>query len=108
MSDKAELSMYEGLITTHAIRRYRYDVDIPETDLAKMFFAATRAPSGNNAQPFRFIVLRRTPEAAEARSLLGLAFRSRWKRKSADEGYRHAFVGGPLPARPTPAERPQR
>lgn len=71
-------SLYEGLITTRTIRRYRPD-DVPEEDLAKMLFAATRGPSGHNTQPFRFLVLRRTPDAAEARALLGEGFREAWR-----------------------------
>ena len=43
MSD--ELGMYEGIITTRNIRRYRYDEPIPPEALNKMFFAATRGPS---------------------------------------------------------------
>jgi nitroreductase len=85
MSD--ELGMYEGIITTRNIRRYRYDEPIPPEALNKMFFAATRGPSGNNSQPFRFMVLRDGPRAREARALLGVAFRARWGRKGSDEGY---------------------
>ena len=55
------LHLYDGIVTTRAIRRYQPD-DIPEADLSKMLFAATRGPSGHNTQPFRFLVLRRTPE----------------------------------------------
>jgi nitroreductase len=101
----ATLTMYDGITTTRAIRRFQYDVDIPEADLAKIFFAASRAPSGNNSQPFRFVVLRRTPEAMEARKLLGVAFRSRWRRKSADEGYSENSDSPAVPAPPTPRER---
>jgi nitroreductase len=86
MSDE-QLSMYDGIVTTRAIRRYRYDKPIPPEDLNKMFFAATRAPSGNNSQPFRFMVLRDGPRAREARALLGVAFRARWGKKGSDEGY---------------------
>lgn len=71
-------SLYDGLLTTRAIRRYRAD-DVPEDDLAKLLFAATRGPSGHNTQPFRFLVLRRTPDAAEARALLGAGFRTAWE-----------------------------
>lgn len=70
-------SLFEGLTTTRAIRRYRDD-DIPEADLARMFFAATRAPSGHNRQPFRFLVVRRTPEMAEVRSLLTRGYQQAW------------------------------
>lgn len=69
--------LYDGLITTRAIRRYLPD-DIPEDDLNAMLFAATRGPSGHNTQPFRFLVLRRTPEAATARALLAEGFVRAW------------------------------
>jgi nitroreductase len=72
-----ELSLYDGIITTRAIRRYRPD-DIPVADLNDIMFAATRGPSGHNTQPFRFLVLRKTPEAAEARRLLGVGFVQAW------------------------------
>lgn len=71
------VDLYEGLVTTRAIRRYTVD-DIPEADLNDILFAATRGPSGHNTQPFRFLILRRTPEAAEARALLGEGFRTAW------------------------------
>ncbi|MEY2469134.1 MAG: hypothetical protein QOF21_1832 [Actinomycetota bacterium] len=72
-----EPSLYEGLITTRAIRRYLPD-DIPTDDLNAILFAATRGPSGHNTQPFRFLVLRRTPEAAEARKLIARCFAEMW------------------------------
>ena len=62
--------LLEGLTTTRAIRRFRPD-PIPEADLATMLFAATRAPTGSNRQPFRFLVLRDGPVATEAKALLG-------------------------------------
>jgi nitroreductase len=76
----------EVVTTTRAIRRYRPD-PIPDEDLAAMFFAATRAPSGSNSQPFRFIVLRDGPVASEARVVLGEAFRRMWGRKRRNDGY---------------------
>jgi nitroreductase len=77
MSTSDAPDLYEGLVTTRAIRRYRPD-DVPEDDLCKMLFAATRGPSGHNTQPFRFLVLRRNEEAAEARRILGEGFRIAW------------------------------
>jgi nitroreductase len=76
----------EVVTTTRAIRRYRPD-PIPDEDLAAMFFAATRAPSGSNRQPFRFIVLRDGPVATEARVVIGEAFRRMWGRKRTDDRY---------------------
>ena len=80
------VSLLEGLATTRAIRRYRPD-PIPDDDLAKILFAATRAPSGSNRQPFRFVVLRDGPRAKQAKTLLGQAFRAGWDAKRRSDGY---------------------
>ena len=76
------VGLLEGMATTRAIRRYRPD-PIPDADLATMFFHATRAPSGSNTQPFRFLVLRHGPRAVRARALLGSSFREQWAAKRA-------------------------
>lgn len=75
-----------GLATTRAIRRYR-DEPIPEHDLSQILWHATRAPSGSNRQPFRFLVLRDGPGATEARALLGSSFRRLWAAKRRNDGY---------------------
>jgi nitroreductase len=80
------LSFFDVVTTARAIRRYRAD-PIPEADLAKILFAATRAPSGSNRQPFRFLVLRDGEKATAARHLLGESFRSLWSAKRAGDGY---------------------
>jgi nitroreductase len=79
-------SLYDGLCTTRAIRRYRPEA-IPATDLSKILFAATRAPSGSNRQPFRFVVLRDGPKAREAKALLARAARQLWAWKRRDDKY---------------------
>jgi nitroreductase len=81
-----DISLLEGMATTRAIRRFRSD-PIPEADLATMFWLASRAPSGSNRQPFRFVVLRDGPAAREARGLLGQAFRAEWATKRSADGY---------------------
>ena len=86
MTAGPEVGLLEGLATTRAIRRFRAD-PVSEEDLAAIFFGATRAPSGSNRQPFRFLVLRDGPRAQEARSLLGGAFREAWAVKAAADGY---------------------
>jgi nitroreductase len=48
---------------------------------------ATRAPSGSNRQGFRFVVLRDGPRAAQAKALLGTAFRAGWAAKVEADGY---------------------
>lgn len=74
------------LATTRTIRRYT-DEEIPEPDLAKILWAASRAPSGSNRQPFRFIVLRDSIVARQAKALLGEAFRRGWSSKRSADGY---------------------
>ena len=81
-----DIPLLEGIATTRAIRRFRPD-PIPEADLATMFWHASRAPSGSNRQPFRFLVLRDGPRAREARKVLGEAFRAEWATKRAADGY---------------------
>jgi nitroreductase len=81
-----EVSLYEGLLTTRAIRRYT-DEPVPDEVLRDMLFAATRAPSGSNRQPFRFIVLTDGPVAAEAKRLIGAGARKFWADKRAADGY---------------------
>lgn len=81
------VSLAEGLVTTRAIRRFRPD-PVSDEDLAAVLFAASRAPSGSNRQPFRFLVLRDGPRAPQAKALLGGAFRSEWAKKVEADGYR--------------------
>jgi nitroreductase len=80
------VGLYEGLLTTRAIRRYR-DEPIPNGDLRDILFAATRAPSGSNRQPFRFIVLDNGPIALQAKRLIGTGARRFWDAKRAADGY---------------------
>jgi nitroreductase len=80
------VDFFDVVTTTRAIRRYRPE-PIPDDDLARLMFAATRAPSGSNRQPFRFLVLRDGPSATVARRVLGESFRSMWAAKRAAEGY---------------------
>jgi nitroreductase len=84
--DDAHVGLYEGLLTTRAIRRYR-DEPIPPETLRDILFAATRAPSGSNRQPFRFIVLTDGPVAAEAKRIIGRSAREFWETKRATDGY---------------------
>ena len=80
------MDLLEGIATTRAIRRYRPD-PIPDDDLAAILWHATRAPSGSNRQPARFVVLRDGPTAVEAKALLGEAFRAGWSAKRDAHGF---------------------
>ncbi len=80
------MELLEALATTRSIRRYR-DEPIPDEVMAAIMFSATRAPSGSNRQPFRFIVLRNSPQAAQAKSLIANAAREMWAAKRTNEKY---------------------
>jgi nitroreductase len=80
------VGLLEGLTTTRSIRRYR-DEPVPTEVLRTILFAASRAPSGSNRQPFRFIVLTDGPNAREAKRLIGEAARAMWSDKRRSDGY---------------------
>ncbi len=79
-------SLLDTIATTRAIRRYT-DEPVADSDLARMLFAATRAPSGSNRQPFRFVVLTDGPNATTAKSMIGAVAREFWAAKRAADGY---------------------
>jgi nitroreductase len=80
------IGLLEGIASTRAIRRYRNE-PVPTDALSTMMFAATRAPSGSNRQPFRFLVLRDGPKAVEAKRLIGESGRRIWGGKRTADGY---------------------
>lgn len=80
------IGLLEGLTTTRSIRRYRDEAVTPEA-LRAILFAATRAPSGSNRQPFRMLVLTNGPNAREAKRLIGVSARRAWKSKRRSDGY---------------------
>jgi nitroreductase len=82
-----ELGAAAVLATTRTIRRYRPD-PVTDADLSAILFAATRAPSGSNRQPGRFVVLRDGSQADAAKALLGQTFRAGWSAKQEADGYR--------------------
>ncbi len=85
-SQENSIGLLEGISSTRAIRRYRAE-PVPTDALNTMVFAATRAPSGSNRQPFRFLVLRDGPKALETKRLIGESARSIWGGKRATDGY---------------------
>lgn len=80
------IGLLEGLATTRAIRRYR-DEPVPDSALRDMLFAATRAPSGSNRQPFRFVVLNQGDRADAAKAMIGESARALWDAKRQNDGY---------------------
>ncbi len=69
----------EALFTQRAIRRLKPD-DIPEDVLETILLAASRAPSGGNLQPWRFVVVR---DAGLRGSLADLYVEAWWHRRRA-------------------------
>jgi nitroreductase len=80
------VGLVEGLCTTRAIRRYR-DEPVPDHVLRDIMFAATRAPSGSNRQPFRFVVLTDSPVAQQAKQLIATSAQQVWNAKRERDGY---------------------
>jgi nitroreductase len=80
------VGLLEGLVTTRSIRRYT-DEPVPTDALRAMVFAATRAPSGSNRQPFRFVVLTDSPVAVQAKCLIGDSARALWGDKRENDRY---------------------
>jgi nitroreductase len=80
------VGLLEGICTTRAIRRYRHE-PVPTEALRAIMFAASRAPSGSNRQPFRFVVLTDGPKAHQAKALIGSAARRIWGNKRSTDGY---------------------
>lgn len=82
----SDVSLVDGLSSTRAIRRYT-DEEVPDPVLRDVLFAATRAPSGSNRQPFRFLVLRHGPLAVTAKTLIAEGARAVWSAKQERDGY---------------------
>ena len=80
------VGLLEGLTTTRAIRRY-LDEPVPDDVLRDIMFAATRAPSGSNRQPFRFIVLTDSDKALQAKTLIATGAQKLWNHKRTTDGY---------------------
>ena len=65
------MSLREAMFTLRAMRRLRPD-PVPEEELRFLVEAATQAPSGENTQPWAFIIVR----DAAPRRRIGEAYRA--------------------------------
>lgn len=64
--NEIEVGLYEGLMTTRAIRRFTNE-PVGDADIERCLAAAVQAPSGGNIQPYQFLVV----TDRERRSALG-------------------------------------
>src|SRR5438874_6669429 len=69
------MDVFEAINTTRAMRRLDPDRDVSDADLLTIIEAATKAPSGGNSQPVRWLVVRDT----ERRRRLGEIYRECWQ-----------------------------
>jgi len=90
----ADVDLLTGLATTRSIRRYHPD-PIPNDVLSSILWSASRAPSGSNRQPFRFLVLTDGVNARRAKAVLGESFRSGWRSKRTSDGFDTGSGGDP-------------
>ena len=87
----SEPTLYEAMRTLRAVRRLRSDPVPPET-LHRALEAATCAPTGGNAQPWRAIVVRERGLVAQ----LGTLYAERWAAYSA--GHKQLLRSAPADA----------
>ena len=80
------VGLLEGLCSTRAIRRYQ-DEPIPDHVLRDILFAATRAPSGSNRQPYRFVVLTDSERARAAKQMIADVAQRGWAAKRKNDSY---------------------
>lgn len=83
------IGLMEGMATTRAIRRYLPE-PVPDDVLRDIMFAATRAPTGSNRQPFRFMVFTDSDRSREVKSLIARGAQTLWEQKRTADGYDNA------------------
>jgi nitroreductase len=69
------MDLYEGLMTTRAMRRFS-DEPVTEDEVERILAAAVQAPSGGNIQPYQFVVV----TDASKREALGQIYRRAYDR----------------------------
>ena len=90
------VDLYEGLMTTRAMRRFT-DEPVAEDDIRACLRAAVQAPSGGNIQPYQFLVV----TDPDLRRAIGAVYLRAWER------YEPAVAKVTPPARDEDAARRQ-
>ena len=75
MREQSRIGLFEAIYSTRALRRLKPD-PIPDEVLFQVFDAAIRAPSGGNAQDWRFVVIR----DPTVKAAIGGWFQEAWQR----------------------------
>lgn len=75
MRHEPQIGLFSAIYSTRALRRLKPD-PAPDEVLFQVFDAAIRAPSGGNAQDWRFVVIR----DAAVKAAIGGWFREAWER----------------------------
>jgi nitroreductase len=88
----SEPGLYEAMSTTRAVRRLRRDA-VPDAVVRRVLEAATWAPTGGNAQPWRVIVVKDAAKKARLQEL----YAPLWERYAA--GHRKLLAAMPEDAR---------
>lgn len=68
-----EIGLFEAMYTQRAIRQFKPD-PVPDDVVHKLIEVATKAPSGGNSQPWRFLVIR----DAESKRVIGEYYKRAW------------------------------
>src|SRR5216683_806646 len=68
------MDVFEAIRTTRAMRRLDPDRDVSDADLLTIVEAATKGPSGSNAQPARWMIVK----DPDKRRRLGEIYRECW------------------------------
>ena len=69
------MELYEGLMTTRAMRRFT-DEPVTDEEITTILAAAVQAPSGGNIQPYQFVVV----TDADRRAAIGELYREAYDR----------------------------
>jgi nitroreductase len=72
-----DLSLYEGILTTRAIRRYT-DEPVTDSEIAACLAAAQQAPSGGNSQPWQYVVVTEADTKRDVAAIYCAAY-ERWE-----------------------------
>ena len=71
------VDLYEGIMTTRAIRRYT-DEPVTDAEIERCLAAAMQAPSGGNTQPWQFVVAQ-APQVRDSMAAIYQRAFTRWE-----------------------------